>query len=323
VRKAVRVHGWSVESDLEILASPTDAPPEISIRLDASTAPDLHDPDGIGEELVLDQRPTWPSWLRRLGSGCLQYRVTGDYDVLFRADSSALIVRYDRSRSVELLAPLLAGGVLAMASTLRGRSCLHATTVAMDGCAVAIVGDVGAGKTTTAGLLIRADSQLIGDDILAPIELDGAFVAPRGLLELRFRDSAELLAHSLTARQVRRTADGRVGVVPTCVATRDDTPLACFVVPRLDAQSSNVAVRELSRAEAFRLLTASPRLEGWRDPAIIEQEFDLVARLATAIPVIELSLGGTDSMSLASADEVRTAIQPYLGTAGISSARAS
>jgi hypothetical protein len=193
----------------------------------------------------------------------------------------------------------------------------------MDGCAVAVVGEVGAGKTTTAGLLVRADAELVGDDILAPIEMDGAFLAPRGLLELRFRDSAELLAHSLLASQVRRTPDGRVGVVPGRVAARDDTPLTCFVVPRLDPRSSRVAVRELSRAEAFRLLTASPRLEGWRDATIIEQEFDLVARLATAIPVIELTLGGLDSMSLASADEVRAAIQPYIGTAGISSARAS
>ncbi len=319
----MRVHGWSVESDLEILASPTDASPEISICLDVTAAPDQHDPDGIGDELVLDQRPTWPSWLRRLSSGCLQYRVTGDYDVLFSADSSALVARYDRSWPAEMLAPLLAGGVLAMASTLRGRSCLHATTVSVDGCAVAIVGEVGAGKTTTAGLLIRADGQLVGDDILAPIEKDGAFVAPRGLLELRFRDSADVLARSLRARQVRRTPDGRVGVVPARLAAHDETPLSCFVVPRLEPRSPGVAVRELSRTEAFRLLTASPRLEGWRDATIIEQEFDLVARLATAIPVIELSLGGTDSMSLASADEVRAAIQPYLGTAGISSARAS
>jgi hypothetical protein len=252
-----------------------------------------------------------------------RYRVDDDYEVIFSRTADEIAVRSDLAHGLDSLERVVAGGVMAIASTLRGRSCLHATTVAVDGSAVAVLGPVGAGKTTTAGLLIATGAALIGDDVLAPIEHDGGFVAPRGLLELRFRDSADSLARSIEARSVRRTSDGRVGVVPSALVAHDTTRLACFVVPRLVSGPAGVTLRELSAAETFRVLTASPRLEGWRQPEIVEQEFDLVARLTNAVLVAELTIGGADSLSHASAVAVRNAIQPYLGASGIASARAS
>ncbi|MGD9704729.1 MAG: hypothetical protein AB7Q42_00525 [Acidimicrobiia bacterium] len=314
---SVRLHGWSVATELPIVAARSDSPADITMRLDPA---ELDRSRSYGRT-VLDQRPTWDSRLVRAGDG-FRYRVDDDYEVAINSAVDDLTVAVGAGRPLDALGLVLAGGVLAIASTLRGRSCLHATTVAIGDRAIAVIGPVGAGKTTTAGLLMSVGATLIGEDVLAPMVADGVIVAPRGLLELRLRESAAALSEDIPADRVRKTVDGRFGVVPARVSQHDRTPIACFVRPRLVAGTVGVTVRELSAGEAFRELTASPRLEGWRDAAIVEQEFDLVARLANAVPVIEVTVAGTDSLSRASAYSVREAIEPYLGT-GISSDRAS
>ena len=316
----VRLHGWSITTAVPVIAARSDGPADITMRLETT---ELLAGSRLVGEPVLDQRPTWDSQLVRLPDG-FRYRVDDDYEVSISPSVDDLTVRFGPGRRLDSLALVLTGGVVAIASTLRGRSCLHASSVAIDGRAVAIIGPVGAGKTTTAGLLVSAGAALIGDDVLAPMVSKGALVAPRGPLELRFRESARALAHVDTSdvRCARRSTDGPASC-RSAIATHDCTPLRCFVLPRLVGGPTGVTVRELSRAEAFRQLTASPRLEGWRDAAIIEQEFDLAARLANGVPMIEVTIGGLDSLSLASADEASGRDQPYLGTAGISSARAS
>jgi hypothetical protein len=314
----VRLHGWSITTAVPVIAAPSDGPPDIIMRLETT---EVLDGSRLVGESVLDQRPTWDSRLVRVPDG-FRYRVDDDYEVSISPAVDDLTIRFGRGRRLESLALVFTGGVVAIASTLRGRSCLHASSVAIDGRAVAIIGPVGAGKTTTAGLLVAAGAALIGDDVLAPVVSNGALVAPRGPLELRFRESARALALSIPASAVRTTVDGRTGIVPVNIAMHDCTPLSCFLLPRLVDGPAGVTVREVSRTEAFGHLTASPRLEGWRDGAIVEQEFDLAARLANGVPMFEVTIAGLDSLSLVSADRLRAAIEPCLGS-GISSARAS
>lgn len=305
VAPSVRVHGWTITSELPIAATSSGSPADMVIRVEGTERLGEAGPPGV---LVLDQRPQWDSTLVRTGE-TYRYRVGRDYEVTIDEAATELVVMWDCRRPTEVLAPVISGGVIAIASTLRGRSCLHATTIALEERAVAIVGPPGAGKTTTAGLLIEAGGRLVGDDVLAPIDVDGRLTAPRGLLELRFRESASDVADRLPAARYRRTPDGRIGVVPEAVVDHDRCPLVAIVIPILSSETDGIQTRALSNIERFRALTGSPRIEGWRDPRIIAQEFHLSTRLADSLPVIEMHIGRADSLAQVPAMALRTAIE--------------
>ncbi|WP_318011853.1 MULTISPECIES: serine kinase [unclassified Mesorhizobium] len=66
-----------------------------------------------------------------------------------------------------LLAFPLLGPVMALVLHRRGLLVLHASAIAVDGKSVIFMGDKGAGKSTTAGAMIRAGHRLITDDVVA------------------------------------------------------------------------------------------------------------------------------------------------------------
>ncbi|CDX12902.1 HPr kinase [Mesorhizobium sp. SOD10] len=66
-----------------------------------------------------------------------------------------------------LLAFPLLGPVMALALHQRGLLVLHASAIAVGGKSVIFMGDKGAGKSTTAGAMIRAGHRLLTDDVVA------------------------------------------------------------------------------------------------------------------------------------------------------------
>jgi hypothetical protein len=71
-----------------------------------------------------------------------------------------------------LLAFPLLGPVMALALHQRGLLVLHASAIEVDGKSVIFMGDKGAGKSTTAGAMIRAGHRLLTDDVVA-LDLSG------------------------------------------------------------------------------------------------------------------------------------------------------
>src|SRR5579884_261819 len=95
----------------------------------------------------------------------------------------------------------LAGRVLPFASTLNGFEPLHASGVALDGHAIAIVGDSGAGKSTIAAELVLRGSRLLADDVVAVRVEAGRVIAypGLGLMSLR-RDAVQRIGASALRR---------------------------------------------------------------------------------------------------------------------------
>jgi hypothetical protein len=80
---------------------------------------------------------------------------------------------------VEDVCVYILGPVLGLVLHLHGRIPLHASVVAIDNGAVAFMGNVGAGKSTTAAALTQFGSRFVSDDLAVLVHEDAEFtVAP-------------------------------------------------------------------------------------------------------------------------------------------------
>jgi hypothetical protein len=101
---------------------------------------------------------------------------------------------WPRSSSFEEALSYLLGPVFGVLLRYRGVTCLHASAAALDGFAVAFVGDAGAGKSTTAAALAAKGWTVLADDIVALEERSGVcHVSPAFPFLSLWPESSELI----------------------------------------------------------------------------------------------------------------------------------
>jgi len=83
-------------------------------------------------------------------------------------------IRWSADFPVADVPAFLFGPVIGCILRLRGASALHAGVVAVNGGAVAFLGDKGAGKSTLIGALARRGFAVLSDDVAALTDVDGA-----------------------------------------------------------------------------------------------------------------------------------------------------
>ena len=92
--------------------------------------------------------------------------------------------------------PLL-GPVLAVMLHLRGRFLLHASAVSVAGLGVVVMGDKGAGKSSTAAALVGAGQRLLCDDLVVADSVHTGPTLPPGFGQLKLSDAALSLVRQL------------------------------------------------------------------------------------------------------------------------------
>ena len=180
---------------------------------------------------------------------------------------------------------LTAGTVLAAICQLNGQLVLHASAVAVEGSAVAFVGDSGAGKSTLAAMACLGGADLVTDDVLRVEPHHGGFQCYRGARALRLRSGSRVLSRQ---RQADSTIspDGRHLYEPDACAA-EVLPLRSILLPTLGQVDSRPAIEALAEHEATLALLASPRVHGWSH-ATAATLFDQVVDLAARVPVRRL-----------------------------------
>jgi hypothetical protein len=110
----------------------------------------------------------------------------GDGQLDFEIDSEGSHISATWTLSViEEVTALLLGQVLGCALRLRGTLCLHACVIKIGQHAIAIVGDSGAGKSTTAAALAKRGHAILSDDIAVLNDCDQHWLVHSGYPRLR------------------------------------------------------------------------------------------------------------------------------------------
>jgi hypothetical protein len=174
-------------------------------------------------------------------------RVYGDVQVRTYASETTLRIVFDdtgvfdlhpRHREIVWYPGLLAteaavradvlGRVMALAAHADGHFTLHASAVAVEGRAIALVGPKHAGKSTLALALVRRGARLLTDDTLVVRLQGGAAWAAPGVQRIRlWEDSARALGTFVPAAgEVKSIAT----LVPNELATTPLPLAACYVL---------------------------------------------------------------------------------------------
>ena len=195
--------------------------------------------------------------------------------------------------NAEYVMPYLLGQVMGFVLLLRGVPALHASAIAVDGQAVAILGPQESGKSTTAALLARAGYRVLADDLAALDEgARGFFVRPGHPRLKLWSDSV----HALFGRgdalpQVPMGWDKRYLDLAEEGSRFQEEPLrlaAIYVLgDRLD-HPSRPLVAALSPNAATMALVANAYASVWLDRTLRAQQFAWLRRLAAHVPVREV-----------------------------------
>jgi len=97
--------------------------------------------------------------------------------IVVSAQGSQVWATWPDTSSIEDTATYLLGPTLGFVLRLRSIICLHASAVAIDGRAIALVGPAGSGKSTTAAAFARLGYAILTDDVLALAERKNEFMA--------------------------------------------------------------------------------------------------------------------------------------------------
>jgi hypothetical protein len=109
-------------------------------------------------------------WHRTDGSWLLRYDDDRDgafWTVELDAAGTRLSIRWSKDSLLEDIPAVLTGPGLAAALHLRGVPMLHASVLALDDGAIALIGASGAGKSTTAAAFVARGYGLMSDDLAA------------------------------------------------------------------------------------------------------------------------------------------------------------
>jgi hypothetical protein len=121
------------------------------------------------------------------GGAFYRFHYTEGIDYVLSQDGSRLWIRWPETVAESDIFSYLLGPVMGFVLRVRGIVCLHASAVVINGRAVVFVGDIGAGKSTTAMAMGQLGYPIISDDIVPICEKAGVTYAHPGYPRMRLR----------------------------------------------------------------------------------------------------------------------------------------
>lgn len=213
--------------------------------------------------------------------------------IAFTLDASAsrIWVHAPAYLSDDYAAEYLLNPILAFCLRSRQIMCLHASTVAVQGCALVIAGASGAGKSTLASVFLAKQHQLVADEVCAlDIGGDRIFARP-GYARVRlYPDSADATLGD--AAQLGRIIDGwdkRYFELASDSPQFLEQSLPIRAIYVLGERDDHMAVRALSTGEALVALMNHGYLDYLLDSPARAVALAQVAKIVQGVPVRSLT----------------------------------
>jgi hypothetical protein len=232
--------------------------------------------------------------LKMWGVGCgtyLHLAYNDGHQFWFDRAGTQVWVTWPSNSSLEEATNYLLGPVLGILLRYRGIVCLHASSVAVDGRAVAFVGPPGAGKSTTAAALAKRGHPVLADDVTAIREVDGKFYAYPAYPGLwLWPDSVELLygAGDDRPKPIREGDKARISANSGLAFEVRPLPLARIYILDFRGCSDEVSTIESLTQGDFLSLVANTYATNLLDAKMRAHELTVLGKLVPSVPVLTL-----------------------------------
>jgi len=177
---------------------------------------------------------------------------------------------------------------------LRGVTCVHASAVSIGGYAIALAGEAGAGKSTTAAALARHGHSVITDDIVALFERDGIFfVAPAYPYLCLWPNSVDMLYGNPDALpSFSPTWNKRQLMLEQNHLSFEDKSLrlgAIFLLGERSGDASAPFARPVPLQDALISLVANSYATNLLDKNMRASEFEILGQIIHQVPIWRLT----------------------------------
>lgn len=204
------------------------------------------------------------------------------------SDGSVIEVDPAPDAPPEVLRHLILGPAVHHVLHQRGRLVLHASTIDVDGSAIAFLGDSGAGKTTTAAAFLLEGHRVLSDDVAAIEFIDGRPMVRGGYPAIKLHESF--------VERFDPPVDPPIRTGPHCErhfhGLRDEQPTEPVPLARIYAlaDGNEESIDELAPGERVSTLTMNSYATGLlRDSTEARRNFQQCARVERRIPVRRLT----------------------------------
>jgi len=219
---------------------------------------------------------------------------TGLFEFLVSADGRRISGRAAGDFPFESFQAYLLGAVLSYSLLKLGLDPLHSTAVVVDGGAVGFLGNNGYGKSSLGGAFLQAGFPLLTDDLLVTIEHQQGFLAYPGPARIKlFPEIAQaLLGKEATGVSMNPLTKKEIIPLRPQLSSFNPVPLRAIYVlpaPGESPPEPGITIRQLPPREAFIQLVANAFNDSVLDEDRLKQHFRLITRLASKIPVKQLS----------------------------------
>ena len=192
--------------------------------------------------------------------------------------------------SLEDTCTYLIGPVIAFALRLRGAICLHASSIAIDNRAIALLGAPGAGKSTTAAAFARMGFPVLSDDVAVLADQGNRFLVQPGYPRVNlWPDSVRVLFGSKDSLpQITPTWEKRYLALDQGRHRFQSEPLplgAVYILGERESELAHPIVEEVVAREVFMTLVANAYVNYLLTADMRRREFDLFGRLVAEVPV--------------------------------------
>ena len=230
--------------------------------------------------------------LERVTSGTrcwLVQRFNVDLALAFTEDGREVHVFGALVDNLDHVASCIAGPVPSFLRWLRGWPSLHASSVVVDGCVLAVAGVSGAGKSTTVAALASRGHRVFSDDVLGWRNESAQVLACPGPVRMKlWPDSlAALDMDPKPLPRVRTDLEKRL-LHPPQAGFVDELPLKAVYLLRRDGDAAPGSIREMHGADAFVALKANCRDDAVLMPAMRARQFEALGDLARKVRVCEV-----------------------------------